>query len=118
MTKGTEETEYTVTVTKNDPTLSALSVGSLELTPTFSSGTTSYTAATGNATDQITATANDEDAEVVIASDDATIGDDGTATWAEGENEVTITVTVDGGSKTYTVTVTYTPESDDTVPEG
>jgi hypothetical protein len=99
-------------------TLSALAIGSLTLTPEFAPATTEYTAATINATDQITATANDEDAEVVIASDDATIGDDGTATWAEGENEVTITVTVDGGSKTYTVIVTYTPESDDTVPEG
>ena len=118
MTKGTEETVYTVTVTKNDPTLSALSVGSLELTPEFASSTTSYTAATENASDQITATATDEDAEVVIASDDATIGDDGTATWSEGENEVTVTVTVDGGSKTYTVTVTYTPENTEVVPEG
>lgn len=119
VTKGTEETVYTVTVTKYDPTLSALTVGALTLTPTFTAGTTSYTASTSNATDQITATAVDEDATVVIASETATIGDDGTATWTSGENAVTVTVTSGTATKTYTVTVTYTPASDpEEVPEG
>ena len=47
-----------------------------------------------------------------IDSDDATIADDGTATWGSGENVVTVTVTNDSGTpsvtKTYTVTVTKT----------
>lgn len=71
---------------------------------------TEYTATTTNATNKITATAKDETATVVIASDDATIASDGTATWAAGDNVVTITVTVGEGEsaveKEYTVTVT------------
>ena len=43
---------------------------------------------------------------VTITSDDATIADDGTATWAPGENHVTITVTEGSWSKAYSVTVT------------
>ena len=66
---------------------------------------TEYTASTTNASDKITATATDEDAEVVILSDDATIADDGTATWGEGENVVTIAVTKGMWTKAYKVTV-------------
>ncbi len=98
-------------------TLSALEIGSLELTPTFNAQTVEYTATTTNASDVITATATDETATVVIESDDATIGDDGEATWAEGDNVVTITVTGDTDETVYTVTVTYTPENE-TIPEG
>ena len=54
----------------------------------------------------ITATATDTNAEVTLLSDDATIADDGTATWAPGDNEVTILVTEGGWTKAYTVTVT------------
>lgn len=53
----------------------------------------------------ITATATDTNAEVTLLSDDATIADDGTATWAPGDNEVTILVTEGGWTKAYTVTV-------------
>lgn len=66
---------------------------------------TEYTASTTNASDKITATATDEDAEVVILSDDATIADDGTATWGEGENVVTIAVAKGMWTKAYKVTV-------------
>lgn len=67
---------------------------------------TEYTAATTNATNKITATAEHEFAEVTIESDDASIASDGTATWAAGENEVTVTVTCGDLEKVYTVTVT------------
>ena len=87
-------------------TLSELEIGSLTLTPTFSGSTLVYTATTENETDQITATPTANYADVTIASEDATIADDGTATWAEGENVVNITVTDGGASKTYKVTVT------------
>lgn len=99
---------YTVTVTAPvpDTSLSALTVGALTLTPTFDSDTTEYAVATSNATNKITATATDNEATVVIASEDATIAQDGTATWADGENTVTITVSLDGESTVYTVVVT------------
>lgn len=71
---------------------------------------TEYTATTTNATNKITATPEDENATVVIESDDATISADGTATWEDGENVVTITVTNGEGDdaveEVYTVTVT------------
>lgn len=71
---------------------------------------TEYTAATTNATNKITATAEDENATVTIESDDATIAADGTATWTAGKNVVTVTVTNGTGDdeveKVYTVTVT------------
>lgn len=101
-------------------TLSALGIGSLTLAPEFNAQTVSYTAETSTETDTITATATDGTATVTIESDDATIGDAGAVTWAEGENVITITVT-DGEDETvYTVTVTYTPAADleGTIPEG
>lgn len=87
-------------------TLTALAVGSLTITPAFDPYTTEYTAASSNATNKITATPFDEDATVTIASDDATIASDGTATWSTGENVVTITVELGDESNVYTVTVT------------
>ena len=41
----------------------------------------------------------------MILSDDATIADDGTATWGEGENVVTIAVAKGMWTKAYKVTV-------------
>lgn len=87
-------------------TLSALAIGSLTLTPTFDASVTEYTATTTNTTNKITATPADETATVTIDSDDATIAEDGTTTWAVGENEVTITVLKGDLEKVYTVTVT------------
>lgn len=86
--------------------LSALAIGTLSLTPEFDPDVTEYTATTTNATNKITATPEDENAAVTIESDDATIADDGTATWAAGDNVVTITVTNGGLEKVYTATVT------------
>lgn len=78
----------------------------MTLTPAFDADVTEYTATTSNSTNKITATAADETATVTIASKDATIADDGTATWAEGDNIVTVTVTLGTNSNVYTVTVT------------
>lgn len=86
--------------------LSALTIGTLTLTPEFDPEETEYTATTTNATNKITATAAHEFATVVIESDDATIASDGTATWASGANVVTITVTCGDLEEVYTVTVT------------
>lgn len=86
--------------------LSALTVGALTLTPEFDPDVTEYSATTTNATNKITATAKDEGATVTIESDDATIAQDGTATWATGDNVVTITVENGKAKSVYTVTVT------------
>ena len=86
--------------------LSALTIGSISLDPTFAAGTTAYTAETSNATNAITATAADENAGVAITVNGDSLTNGSSATWEEGENTVVITVTNGGSSKTYTVTVT------------
>ena len=86
--------------------LSALTIGSISLDPTFAAGTTVYTAETSNATNAITATAADENAGVAITVNGDSLTNGSSATWEEGENTVVITVTNGGSSKSYTVTVT------------
>ena len=86
--------------------LSALTIGSISLDPTFAAGTTAYTAETSNATNAITATAADENAGVSITVNGDSLTNGSSATWEDGENTVVITVTNGGSSKTYTVTVT------------
>lgn len=65
---------------------------------------TSYTASTTNATNAVTATPADENADVVIKLN----GEAATSpvTWQVGENTLTIDVTNGDAAKTYTVTVT------------
>ena len=89
-----------------------MTIGALTLTPTFNPEVLSYTAATTDATNKITATTDDPSAVIVITLDDGVteepvvIENGKPATWGSGENIVTITVT-DGASVTeYTVVVT------------
>lgn len=86
--------------------LSALTIGSISLDPTFAAGTVAYTAETSNATNAITATAADENAGVSITVNGDSLTNGSSATWEDGENTVVITVTNGGSSKTYTVIVT------------
>lgn len=93
--------------------LSAMTLGELELTPEFAAGTTAYTAATTNAKDKLSITKTDANAEAVVKLGDTAItaGDDGKyeITWAEGENTVTVKMTngYEGEvDTTYTITVT------------
>lgn len=86
--------------------LSALTIGSISLDPTFAAGTTAYTAETSNATNAITATAADESAGVSITVNGDSLTNGSSATWEDGENTVVITVTNGGSSKTYMVVVT------------
>lgn len=88
-----------------DARLSALTIGTNALTPSFSSDTLNYAANTTSTTDAITAAPVDGEATVSITSTDATISGT-TATWATGPNLVTITVTNGGAEKVYKVTVT------------
>jgi phi13 family phage major tail protein len=86
--------------------LSALTLGSLTLTPAFNSSVTAYTTATTNATNTVTATAADAGASIAITVGSTPIVNGQAATWAEGENTLSIVVTNGSQTKTYTVTVT------------
>lgn len=87
-------------------TLSALTLGSLTLSPEFSSATTEYTADTTNSTNTITAVPTDSNATVEIKNGDTVVASGSAATWSEGSNTVTVKVTNGSAVKTYTVTVT------------
>lgn len=85
--------------------LSALSLGSLTLSPVFSPGATSYTASTSNATNSISAVPA-PGALAAVKVNGSKFQNGSAAAWKEGENNVTVTVT-NGDKKTeYTITVT------------
>jgi hypothetical protein len=89
-----------------DTTLSSLSLGSLSLSPSFDASTTDYTASTTDASNNIKAVAESDDATIAIAVDGTTHDNDTAYDWAAGENVVTITVTNESEAKVYTATVT------------
>ena len=93
--------------------LSAMTLGELELSPDFAADETTYTASTTNAKDKLTVATTDANAEVTVklGSSEVTAGEDGKYefTWSEGSN--TVTVKVENGyegevTTTYTITVT------------
>ncbi len=90
-----------------DANLADLRVGSLSLSPVFNAATKSYTAATTNATNAITATPADARSEVKIDVNGNEVANGSAPTWQTGSNTVTVTVTAeDGSTADYTVTVT------------
>ena len=101
-------TQVTEATASDDATLSALSIGSLALSPTFAAGTVSYTAATTNATNTVTAVPADAGAGIEVLVNNAKIDNGSAATWQTGSNTVKVNVTAADGTakKTYTVTVT------------
>src|SRR5574344_921131 len=107
--KGDLSTEYVVTVTATlpAPTLSALAIGSLTLSPSFDSGVVAYTAATTDTSNILTFTTVPEDAPVVVklGNEPITTYSEGVV-WTGGENILTITVGEAPAAVTYTVTVT------------
>ena len=120
--------DVTVTITDNDgstdATLSRLSLGTgVTLDPTFAPGTTSYTAAVGNAVDEVTVTTTDTNAtpEFLDASD-TTLDDAGTAAGhqvalAVGDTVFKVKVTAEDTTTTKTYTVTVTRAAADTPPD-
>ena len=78
----------------------------MTLTPTFSPFIKSYTAATTNATDTITAVAKTGTDTVAILNDETPVVSGAAATWATGENDVTVSVTRGSTVYTYDITVT------------
>ncbi|MGV7116504.1 cadherin-like beta sandwich domain-containing protein [Paenibacillus kyungheensis] len=105
---------YTITVTRSassNANLSGLSLSTGTLSPTFASGTTSYTASVGNATTSLTVTPTiaDSTASVTVNGVAVTSGNaSGAITLAVGSNTITTVVTAQDGTttKTYTITVT------------
>lgn len=89
-----------------DASLSALTIGSLGLTPAFTPAVTQYSATTTNATNTIAATAKDSGATVAIKNGTTSVNSGSAATWANGDNVVTVKVTNGDAEKTYTVLVT------------
>lgn len=86
--------------------LSGLTIGALPLDPSFDPDVTEYTASTTNATNTVTATAEDEAAEITILNGETPVTNGSAATWAEGANTVKVTVTNGAAQEVYTVTVT------------
>lgn len=78
----------------------------MTLEPSFDSAVTAYTATTENASNKVTATATDNNAEIEILNGETEIENATSATWEEGENTLTITVTNGTSETVYTVTVT------------
>ena len=92
--------------------LSALTIGTLTLDPAFDPDVDEYEVETSNASNKVTVTAADEDAEIEILLGDTEIDNGSSPDWETGENTLTIKVTASDEfateTKTYTVKVTKT----------
>ena len=94
--------------TANDAQLSALSIGSETLSPTFSVTTYSYTVTASVASDKVEATAAAAGAQISINYNGANVRNGGTVTWAADGTAHPLTITVKQGNavRVYTVNVT------------
>jgi DUF971 family protein len=111
---------YTVTVTRaavsasSDATLSALTLSSGSLSPSFASGTLAYTASVVHSVSSliVTPTTNDTNATATVNGASAATP----VTLTVGSNTVTVQVTAqDGSTQSYTVAVTRAASSDATL---
>lgn len=94
-----------VTPSTGTPVLTALTLGSLTLDPTFDAAVNNYTTETSDSTNTITATAaSGVDIVITVNGNSHTSGT--AATWQTGENIVSIQLTSATGMNTYTVIVT------------
>lgn len=91
--------------TANNAKLASLSIGET-LSPTFDADVTSYTATASNASDAVTALADDPDAQVSLAYNGSQILNGSTVTWATGTKNLVVTVKKGNAVKVYTVAVT------------
>lgn len=93
-----------VTPSTGTPVLTALTLGSLTLDPTFDATVNNYTTETSDSTNTITATAaSGTDIVITVNGNSHTSGT--AATWQTGENIVSIQLTSATGMNTYTVIV-------------
>lgn len=86
--------------------LTALTVGTLQLTPAFTSGGLTFAASTTESSVAVTAIPADSEATVAILNGETSVTNGGSASLSSGENTITITVTKGTSSTTYTVVVT------------
>jgi len=111
----TSTTNYTVTVTRDDPlntddSLSALSLSSGSILPLFNSATLAYTSSVSFSTTSITITptATDSAASITVAGN-ATVSGNASSpiNLLEGDNAINISVLAEDGvtTRTYVVTV-------------
>jgi len=112
---GVTTSTYTTTVTRTAAStvssLSGLALSSGTLSPTFASGTTSYTAGVSNATSSITVTptVTDSTATVTVNGTSVTSGSaSGSIALSVGSNTITTVVTAQDGTTTSTYTATVT----------
>ena len=91
--------------TANNANLASLAIGET-LSPSFDAGVVSYTATASNASDAVTAIADDPDAQVVVEYNGSQVLNGSTVTWATGSKALTVTVKKGNAVKVYTVTVT------------
>lgn len=100
----------TFSTSSNDANLSGLSISAGTLTPSFSAGTTSYTASVAGANSTITVTPTKNNANASIKVNTVAVNS-GSASGAislnTGDNTITTVVTAQDGTttKTYTLTV-------------
>lgn len=87
------------------PTLTTLTIGSLDLDPEFDPTIVSYETETTNATNTITATAA-EGTDIVIVVNGNSLTNGSAATWKTGDNIVLVMVKNASGSTMYTIVVT------------
>lgn len=94
--------------TANDAQLSALSIGSEKLSPTFSATIYSYTVTASATSDKIEATAAAAGAQVTINYNGANVRNGGTVTWAADGTAHPLTITVKQGNavRVYAINIT------------
>lgn len=88
-----------------DADLTALTLGSSTLSPTFDASVTNYTATAAAASEALTAT-GDTGVSVAIVVNGTSYASGDTITWAAGQNNVVITCTKGTATKHYFITVT------------
>ncbi len=124
---GSTQRIYTVTVTRTGPstdaTLSGLALSAGLLSPTFASGTPSYTATVANSVSSLTLTPTTTDAGATISVNGDVVASgqsSGIVNVSVGTNTLTIVVTAQDGTtqQSYTLTVTRTAPATDATLSG
>lgn len=112
VSKGEEDTVYTITVTKEvapNPLLTSLSLGGETLVPDFSSAVTEYAVTTSETAGLLSFVTSPEDATVEVTLNSAPVSAedlDEPLVFTAGPDIIAITVTEGEVDKTYTITVT------------
>lgn len=86
--------------------LSALTIGTTTLTPTFTANGTTYAATTTGTSVPVTAVPIDPASTIDITVGDTTVTNGGDADLESGDNTITVTVTNGEATRAYTVVVT------------